>query len=409
MRFNELISGVRSDVGIKLFGDDFDQLVRSSEKIAAVLMKVPGASDVKAEQVKGLPVLTVKLDREKLARTGLNVGDVQSVVEMAVGGKEAGKLFEGDRRFDIVVKLPETIRGNIDELARLPIAVPEHGDQERNLMGTSSARYIPLGSIAEIQIQPGPNQVSREDGKRRIVITANVRGRDLGGFVEEARSKIESSVKLPPGYWIVWGGQFEQLISATKRLQLVVPLVLILILALLYVSFKSVKDAFLVFTGVPFALTGGLLAIWLRDIPLSITAGIGFIALSGVAVLNGLVMITFIQKLRADGLPLEEAARRGGMERLRPVLMTALVASLGFVPMALATGTGSEVQRPLATVVIGGIISSTALTLIVLPLLYCVFHREEGALDVRGQLRKLLNYVLSATRFQMSRRVVKRS
>ena len=378
MRFNELISGVRSDVGVKLFGDDLDQLVATGDKIADALRTVSGASDVKAEQVTGLPVLTIQLDREKLARTGLNVGDVQAVIETALGGKEAGKLFEGDRRFDIVVKLPESIRADLEELERLPIAVPEHGDKEPKFGNSNTLRYITLGSIAEIQIAPGPNQISRETGKRRLVVTANVRGRDLGSFVEEAKAKIGSTVTIPPGYWIAWGGQFEQLISATQRLQVVVPVVLILILSLLYISFKNLKDAFLVFTGVPFALTGGLLAIYFRGIPLSITAGVGFIALSGVAVLNGLVMITFIQRLRLEGVPLVEAARRGGMERLRPVLMTALVASLGFVPMALATGTGSEVQRPLATVVIGGIISSTVLTLVVLPLLYCIFHGSEG-------------------------------
>lgn len=396
MRFNELISGVRSDVGIKLFGDDLDQLVATGDKIADALRTIPGASDVKAEQVKGLPVLTIQLDREKLARTGLNVGDVQSVIETAIGGKEAGKLFEGDRRFDIVVKLPESMRSDLEELARLPIAVPEHGDSRQDV-GVSTSRYISLGSIADIQIAPGPNQVSRENGKRRLVITANVRGRDLGSFVEEARSKIETSVTIPPGYWIEWGGQFEQLLSASKRLEIVVPLVLVLILALLYISFKSIKDAILVFTGVPFALTGGLLAIWFRGIPLSITAGVGFIALSGVAVLNGLVMITFIQRLRADGLSLDEAVRRGGVERLRPVLMTALVASLGFVPMALATGTGSEVQRPLATVVIGGIISSTILTLIVLPLLYRVFHSSDGrAYAMRARMKGMLTSYLPA-------------
>jgi cobalt-zinc-cadmium resistance protein CzcA len=375
MRFNELISGVRSDVGIKVFGDDMTVLAAVCDEIAAVVRKVPGASDVKVEQVRGLPVLTVGVDRERLARAGLNVADVQSIVAVALGGKTAGRVFEGDRRFDLVVRLPESIRADVDEIARLPVPVPGHGAGEG---GGGAMEYVTLGDVAELKIAPGPNQISREEGKRRVVVTANVRGRDLGSFVEEARRRLETDVEIPPGYWVAWGGQFEQLISAAQRLKVVVPVVLLLIFALLYLSFRNVRDALLVYTGVPFALTGGVVAIWLRDIPLSISAGVGFIALSGVAVLNGLVMITFINRLRADGLPLVEAARRGAEDRLRPVLMTALVASLGFVPMALATGTGAEVQRPLATVVIGGIVSSTILTLIVLPLLYCWFHRSDG-------------------------------
>jgi cobalt-zinc-cadmium resistance protein CzcA len=330
------------------------------------------------EQVSGLPVLTIKFDRQKLSRIGLNVSDVQEVIEIALGGKVSGKLFEGDRRFSLIVKLPERIRADLEELKRLPISIPEHGEDTPKAADAAALRYITLGSVADLNISPGPNQISRENGKRRVVVTANVRGRDLGGFVNEARERIKKDVEIPSGYWIAWGGQFEQLISATKRLQIVVPIVLVLIFGLLYVSFNNAKDALLVFTGVPFALTGGIIAIWMRGIPLSISAGVGFIALSGVAVLNGLVMITFINRLREDGQPLLEAAKTGARERLRPVLMTALVASLGFVPMALATGTGAEVQRPLATVVIGGIVSSTALTLLVLPMLYCIFHRQDS-------------------------------
>jgi cobalt-zinc-cadmium resistance protein CzcA len=375
MRFNELISGVRSDVGIKVFGDDMDVLLETAERVAAAIRDVPGAADVKVEQVTGLPLLTVELARDKLSRLGLNTADVQAVVEVALGGKDAGKMFDGDRRFDLMVVLPEKIRSDLDELRRLPIAVPRH-EGEGEGEGGASKRYISLGSVADLRIAQGPNQISREDGKRRIVVSANVRGRDLGSFVASAQRRV-ADVKLPAGYWLSWGGQFEQMISAARTLQIVVPVVLVLIFALLFISFGNVKDALLVFTGVPFALTGGLIAIWMRGIPLSISAGVGFIALSGVAVLNGLVMITFINRLRADGISLLEAARKGALERLRPVLMTAFVASLGFVPMALATGTGAEVQRPLATVVIGGIVSSTILTLVVLPLLYCLFHRRD--------------------------------
>lgn len=390
MRFNELISGVRSDVGIKLFGDDMTQLLSTCEEIASVVRQVPGASDVKVEQVSGLPVLTVAPNRAELSRLGLNVADVQEVVATAVGGRPAGKMFEGDRRFDLVVRLPETLRADLDEISRLPIPIPDHGDEvtatDRDKDGPQ-ARYVTLGAVAKLSLSPGPNQISREDGKRRVVVTANVRGRDLGSFVSDAKEKLASTVKIPAGYWIVWGGQFEQMISAAQRLRIVVPVVLVMIFVLLYISFRNVKDTILVFTGVPFALTGGVMGIWLRGIPLSISAGVGFIALSGVAVLNGLVMISFINRLRDDGMPIMQAARRGAIERLRPVLMTALVASLGFVPMALATGTGSEVQRPLATVVIGGIVSSTILTLVVLPLLYCLFHgkeRNRSALAAKG-------------------------
>jgi cobalt-zinc-cadmium resistance protein CzcA len=372
MRFNELISGVRSDVAVKVFGDDLDTLLETGERLAAILERVPGAADVKVEQASGLPVLTVRMDRPKISRYGLNVSDVQDVVEVAVGGKEAGQVFEGDRRFDLVVRLPERQRTDMEALQRLPVPLPPAGG------GLNGARvgYVALGEIVHFDIAPGPNQISRENGKRRVVVTANVRGRDIGSFVAEAQQKLDQRLKVPTGYWISWGGTFEQMQSATKRLQIVVPAALFLVFMLLFAMFNNVRDGLLVFTGVPFALTGGIVALWLRGIPLSISAGVGFIALSGVAVLNGLVMIEFIRSLRDEGLPLDRAIREGALTRLRPVLMTALVASLGFLPMALNTGTGAEVQRPLATVVFGGIISSTLLTLLVLPVLYKLFHRE---------------------------------
>jgi len=383
LRFNELLAGVRADVAVKVFGDDMDVLLETAEHIAAVLQTVPGAADVRVEQVTGLPVLTVEMKRETMARYGLNVADVQEVVEAAMGGKVAGKIYEGDRRFDLVVRLPEAYRVNVEALKRLPILLPQSrvaeapGGQFITTQAPGPA-YIPLSTVAEMQISPGPNQITRENGKRRVVTTFNVWGRDLGSLVAEAQAKIREQVQVPPGYWIAWGGQFELLIEAARRLTIVVPIALLLIFIFLYSTFGSLKDGLLVFTGVPFALTGGVLSLWLRDIPLSISAGVGFIALSGVAVLNGLVMVTFIRQLREEGLPLEEAIRQGALTRLRPVLMTALVAALGFVPMALATSTGAEVQRPLATVVIGGIISSTLLTLLVLPVLYRLSERRRG-------------------------------
>ena len=374
LRFNELISGVRSDVAVKIFGDDMDVLNQTAAQVSNALGKVPGAAEVKVEQTTGLPMLTVNIDRQKTARYGLNVGDVQDAISTAVGGREAGTLFDGDRRFDILVRLPETLRTDLDAIRRLPIALPKGvGGAGGEGLRTS---FIPLGEVATLDLAPGPNQVSREDGKRRIVVSANVRGRDLGSFVAEAEEAMRA-VRIPPGYWTVWGGQYENLASATQRLQVVVPVSLLLVFTLLFAMFGNLKDGLLVFTGIPFALTGGIVALWLRGIPLSISAAVGFIALSGVAVLNGLVMISFIRNLREGGLPLDAAIREGALTRLRPVLMTALVASLGFVPMAIATGTGAEVQRPLATVVIGGILSSTALTLLVLPLLYRIAHRRD--------------------------------
>ena len=375
LRFNELISGVRSDVAVKVFGDDMDVLNRTAEQIAGVLRQVQGSSEVKVEQTSGLPVLTVNIDRQRAARYGLNVGDIQDNVAVAIGGREAGTLFEGDRRFDVIVRLPENLRSDIDALSRMLIPVPAPANATDSRIG-----FITLGEVARLELVQGPNQISRENGKRLVVVSANVRGRDIGSFVAEASGNIEQQVKLQAGYWTTWGGQFEQLQSAAQRLQIVVPVALLLVFTLLLMMFNNVRDGLLVFTGIPFALTGGVVALWLRDIPLSISAGVGFIALSGVAVLNGLVMIAFIRSLREEGRGLDEAIREGALTRLRPVLMTALVASLGFVPMALATGTGAEVQRPLATVVIGGILSSTTLTLLVLPALYRWMHRrdEEG-------------------------------
>jgi cobalt-zinc-cadmium resistance protein CzcA len=382
MRFNELIAGVRSDVAVKVFGDDMDVMVEAGERIARVMEAIPGAADIKVEQVTGLPILTIELDRTAMARYGLSVSEVQDVIQIAIGGKNAGEVFEGDRRFELIVRLPESMREDVERLKRIPITLPKAKStvqlvgQDNRMVGEARASHIPLGSVAEFVISPGPNQISRENGKRRVVVTANIRGRDIGSFVREAQAAIETQVSIPAGYWTSWGGQFQQMISAAKRLRIVVPIALLLILVLLFVTFGNLKDAILVFTGVPLALTGGVLALWIRDIPLSISAGVGFIALSGVAVLNGLVMISFINQLRAEGCSVDEAIMRGAVTRLRPVMMTALVASLGFVPMALATGTGAEVQRPLATVVIGGILSSTALTLVVLPILYRLFNRR---------------------------------
>jgi cobalt-zinc-cadmium resistance protein CzcA len=381
MRMNELISGVRADVAIKLYGDDLDTLVEVGTRIEAVAKGVAGAADVKIEQATGLPMLSIVPDRQALAGYGLNPGVVQETLATAVGGETAGQLFEGDRRFDIVVRLPEAIRQDPAALEDLPIALNPAASATADLSsGTVGSAApppgtVPLREVAKLEMTLGPNQVNRENGKRRVVVTANVRGRDLGGFVQELRTKIDAEVEVPPGYWIDYGGTFEQLISASQRLAVVVPVTLALILALLFWAFGSMKDAVIVFTGVPLALTGGVIALAARGIPLSISAGIGFIALSGVAVLNGLVMIAFIRKLREQGDPLDEAVVDGALGRLRPVLMTALVASLGFIPMAFNVGAGSEVQRPLATVVIGGIISSTLLTLLVLPALYRRLHR----------------------------------
>jgi len=383
MRTNELISGVRADVAVMLFGDDLDTLLSVGKRIASVAGTVPGAADVRVEETSGLPLLTITPNRTALAGYGLNPGQVQSTVATAVGGQVAGQLFEGDRRFDIVVRLPEALRQDPAALADLPVSLAPAlaGDDadESSRVGSwtsGSARTVPLRELATLGNSEGPNQINRENGKRRIVVTANVRDRDLGSFVADLQQAIGRDVPVPNGYWIEYGGSFEQLISASQRLSIVVPVTLAIIFALLFWAFGSVKDAAIVFSGVPLALTGGVLALAARGIPLSISAGVGFIALSGVAVLNGLVMISFVRSLREGGLPLADAVRDGALGRLRPVLMTALVASLGFVPMAFNVGAGSEVQRPLATVVIGGIVSSTLLTLLVLPVLYRWLHRK---------------------------------
>ena len=381
MRFNELIAGVRSDVAIKVFGDDLDMLLEEAERISRILAAVPGATDVRVEQVTGLPVLTIQLDRDEMARLGLNVFDVQDVIEIAIGGKKAGQVFQGDRRFNLIVRLPDSTRENISLLKGLPLPYPEGLRGVTSPVAGTTTReqplpaFITLGTVADFKVIKGPNQISRENGKRRVVVTANVRGRDLGSFVDQAQETIQNNLSLPSGYWISWGGTFEHLISATQRLWVVVPVTLLLIFMILFAAFGSISQALIIFTGVPLAWTGGIVSLWMRGIPLSISAAVGFIALSGVAVLNGVVMISFINKLRKNGMDLKPAVIEGSLTRLRPVLMTALVASLGFLPMALATGTGAEVQRPLATVVIGGILSSTALTLFVLPALYQGFHK----------------------------------
>lgn len=365
MRFNELISGVRTDLAIKVFGDDLDQLQASAQAILAIIETIPGVADPAVEPINGLPMLTVVPKRTELSRYGLNVSDVQDLVATAIGGQSAGLMFAGDRRFEVVVRLPEEMRTDLARLERLP--VPVH-------MDAHGPGYVPLAEVANLELVSAPNQISRESGKRRVVVTANIRSRDLGSFVEEAKARIAAELVLPPGYWLDYGGTFEQLESASARLALVVPATLVVILGLLIIAFGSFRDALIIFSGVPLALTGGVFALWLRDMPLSISASVGFIALSGIAVLNGLVMLSFIRTLWQEQGDLLHAIVEGALIRLRPVLMTALVASLGFIPMAFNIGTGAEVQRPLATVVIGGILSSTLLTLVVLPALYRIVH-----------------------------------
>ena len=375
MRFNELISGVRSDVAVKVYGDDFEVMTDTANKIASILRSVNGSADVKVEQTTGLPMLDIDINKDAIARYGLNVSDVLDLVSAAVGGKEAGLVFEGDRRFPIVVRLPEYLRQDIAALQNLPVPVP-HEDGE-------SGAFVPLKEVASFKLSEGPNQISRENGKRRVVVQANVRGRDIGSFVTEAQESLDNQGKLPPGIWLDWGGQFENLVAAQKRLMIVVPACFFLIFMMLFTALGSARQALLVFSGVPLAISGGILTLALRDMPFSIPAAVGFIALSGIAVLNGLVMITYINDLVKSGMEKRAAIVDGALTRLRPVLMTALVASLGFVPMALATGTGAEVQKPLATVVIGGLITATLLTLIVLPALYKIFSKtpepKEGA------------------------------
>jgi len=364
MRFNELISGVRSELAVKVFGDDFEQLIALGAEIEKAVGNVPGAADAAVEQTTGLPVMTILPKRDAMARYGLTIVQLQDLLATALGGTVASQWYEGDRRADIVLRLSEKLRTDVDGLSILPIML-------------SNGDYVPLREVAELNLVTGYNQVYRENGKRRVVISANVRGRDLGSFVQEVQQAIQQNVDVPSGYWVEYGGTYQKLQSATQRLSIVVPLTLVIVIGLLIMALGSFKDAAIIFSGVPLALTGGILALLFRDIPFSISAAVGFIALSGIAVLNGLVMVAFIRDLRSHGQPLHEAIVTGALTRLRPVLMTALVAALGFIPMALNTGIGSEVQRPLATVVIGGIISSTLLTLVVLPALYRLVHARE--------------------------------
>lgn len=367
MRFNELIAGVRAELAIKVFGDDFDVLIALGSEIQKALDQVPGAADVAVEQATGLPVLTILPDREALARYGISIANLQELVATTLGGTVAGQFYEGDQRVDIVVRLPERLRANPDSLGSLPVPL-DNGD------------FVQLGELATTELVNGYNQINRENGKRRMVVTANVRGRDLGSFVQDVQQTVTQQVEVPAGYWVEYGGTYQNLQSAAKRLSIVVPVTLFLILGLLVMALGSFRDAAVIFSGVPLALTGGIVALLLREIPFSISAAVGFIALSGIAVLNGLVMVAFIRDLRSHGHSLEDGIVEGALTRLRPVLMTALVAALGFVPMALNTGIGSEVQRPLATVVIGGIVSSTLLTLVVLPALYRLVHGRDEKL-----------------------------
>ncbi|MFN8929195.1 MAG: efflux RND transporter permease subunit [Alphaproteobacteria bacterium] len=377
MRFNELISGVRSDVAVKIYGDDFGVMEKTAAQLVQTLKSVEGSADVKMEQTSGLPMLEVKLDKNAISRYGLNVSDVLDVLSIAVGGREAGLVFQGDRRFDILVRLPDTMRQDLTVLENLPVLLPVDDDNMADRIGGqphTRPAYIPLKQVAKLEITDGLNQISRENGKRRMVVQANVRGRDIGSFVKDAQAAIGSKVEIPAGYWLEWGGQFKNLEEAKARLGVVVPACFFMIFLLLFTALGSVKQALLVFSGVPLALTGGIITLWLRGMPFSISAAVGLIALSGVAVLNGLVMITRINQLVREGIEANTAIIEGALSRFRPVLMTALVASLGFVPMAIATGAGAEVQKPLATVVIGGLITATILTLLVLPAIYKRFN-----------------------------------
>ena len=366
MRFNELIAGVRSDVAIRIYGDDLDTLAVLGANVETLLRQVDGGKDVRIEQMKGLPMISVEPQRDHLALLGLTVVDIQNALQTATSGRQTGLIYEGDRRFKLVVRMDDAYRRDIKALAQIPVAIPGNANPDLS--------YVPLGEVADIKEIQGPSQVNRESGKRNVVVTANVEGRDLGSFIAETQELMRSQLDLPSGYWLGYGGTFEQLQSAIGRLSILVPLTLLLILMLLYSAFNSLRDSLVVFTGVPLALTGGVMALIFRDLSLSISAIVGFIALSGVAVLNGVVMLSFIRELREKGETLLVAIQQGASQRLRPVLMTALVASLGFVPMAINTGAGAEVQRPLATVVIGGIVSSTLLTLVVLPALYLMVH-----------------------------------
>ncbi|ATC95586.1 efflux RND transporter permease subunit [Pseudoalteromonas tunicata] len=366
MRFNELIAGVRSDIAVRVYGDDLETLQQVGKQLTKVLESVAGTKDVAMEQAAGLPVISITPKAEHLALAGMDVATMQQVLQNAVGGQQVGVIFEGDKRFNLVVRLPENQRSNIEALGRIPIALAQEGHAE--------LQFLPLAEVASLTEQIGPNQINRESGKRNVVITANVSGRDLGSVISDIQQKM-AAVSLPPGYWLDYGGTFKQLQSATARLTLVVPLTLLLILLMLYSALNNWRDTLVVFSGVPFALCGGVFALLLRDMPISISAAVGFIALCGIAVLNGIVMVSFIRQLQYQGQSLDEAIMSGAMSRLRPVLMTALVASLGFIPMAFNIGTGAEIQRPLATVVIGGIVSSTLLTLLVLPAIYRLAER----------------------------------
>lgn len=383
MRFNELISGVRSDVAVKIYGDDFAVMEKTASQLVQTLKSINGSADVKMEQTSGLPMLEVKLDKDAISRYGLHVSDVMDVLSIAVGGREAGLVFQGDRRFDIVVRLPDAIRQDLTVLQNLPILLPADDDMADRTPGQRHTRpaYIPLKQVAKLEITDGLNQISRENGKRRVVVQSNVRGRDIGSFVQDAQAAINTKVQIPAGYWLEWGGQFKNLEEAKARLGVVVPACFFMIFLLLFTALGSVKQALLVFSGVPLALTGGILTLWLRGMPFSISAAVGLIALSGVAVLNGLVMITRINQLVREGVEAHSAVVEGALSRFRPVLMTALVASLGFVPMAIATGAGAEVQKPLATVVIGGLITATILTLLVLPAIYKRFNLASDVLN----------------------------
>jgi cobalt-zinc-cadmium resistance protein CzcA len=369
LRVSELIAGVRSDIAIKLFGDDLDTLKQTADRIAASVRRIPGAQDVKVEAVSGLPQLQIKPNRAAIARYGMNVEDVNDLVESVVAGKAAGIVYEGEQRFNLVVRLSDETSRDIETIKNLLVPAP-------------NGVRVPLSQLADVRLTEGPAQISREDTRRRIVVELNVRGRDIGSFVRDAQAQIEKDIQVPAGDYITWGGQFENLQRASQRLLIVVPLALFLIFILLFSTFNSVRHAVLIYTGIPFAIVGGVLALALRGMPFSISAGVGFIALFGVAVLNGVVMVSYINRLREEGRSIEEAVVEGAHTRLRPVLMTALVASLGFVPMAVATSAGAEVQRPLATVVIGGLITSTVLTLLVLPTIYSWFSKERGEVEI---------------------------
>jgi cobalt-zinc-cadmium resistance protein CzcA len=369
LRVDELVSGVKSAIGIKIFGDDLDVLKAKGEAVARVLNTIPGAADVNVEKVSGLAYLQVEIDRAKIARYGINVADIQEVVETAIGGKEASKVYEGMKVFGLNVRFPESARNDVEPVRNILIASPQ-------------GALIPLGQLARVYVTEGPAQISREQAQRRIVVECNVTGRDLGGFVKEAQQKMDAAVQLPPGYYVTWGGQFENQQRAMKRFAIVVPITMAVIFLLLFSSFNSVKQALLIILNIPFALIGGILALVLGDFNLSVSASVGFIALFGVAVLNGVVMVSYFNELRREGMAIELAVIKGAVLRLRPVLITASVAALGLVPMLFATGPGSEIQKPLAAVVIGGLISSTLLTLFILPTLYKVFEREPKRNDV---------------------------